>query len=259
MKYCLHSRLSNEYLLKANEIKVQYRDKNTVFDLIDKYPKAMIILEESLAGEGFNWAELIKYNKMAPGRFMLCLADIGTAEQAKKAEIPFYMGYPAKSFYEMEGLKNLGVSYIRIDAPIFFSMNKVKGFNIPIRVAVNLAYSDMLPREDGICGLWVRPEDAWMYEEYVDVFEFTQCEISKEEALYRIYAEQKEWPGELQLIVTNLDYPGLNRMILPEVTDRRLNCGQRCIQGAACRLCYRALDLADRDKVRAYVDATDQS
>ena len=258
MKYCLHSRLSNEYLLKANEIKVKYRDNKSVFDLFEKYPEATIILEESLAGEEFNWNDIIKYNKIAQGRFILCLGDIAMATKAKELGIPFYMGYPVKTFYELEGLKNLGVSYVRIDAPIFFSMNKVKAFGIPVRVAVNIAYVDMLPRDNGVCGLWIRPEDAWMYEEYVDVFEFSGCEISKEEALYRIYAEQKEWPGELQMIISNLNYPGLNRMILPEVTDSRLNCGQRCVQGGACRICYRALDLANRDKIRAYVEATDQ-
>ena len=44
MKYCLSSRQSAEYLQKADEIKVLYRDIEQIYDLMDKYENKNIIL-----------------------------------------------------------------------------------------------------------------------------------------------------------------------------------------------------------------------
>ena len=259
MKYCLSSRQNDAYLKQADEIKVKNRDIKSVPDLLEKYPEATVILEEDLIGSEFDWKELNTYNKLSQGRLILCLGDIDTAAAAKEAGIPFYMGYPVKTFYELNGIKNLGVCYVRVDAPLFFEIDKVKSFEIPVRICANVAYSDRLPREDGVCGLWIRPEDVEKYEPYVDAIEFSDCDINKEQALFRIYALEHKWPGEMSMIITNFNYPGLNRMVLPDVVDKRLNCGQRCQSGGACRVCYRAFDLANRDKLREYVDSSDLS
>lgn len=258
MKFCLSSRQNREYSLKADEIKIQYRDIKSTLDLIEKYPDKLIILEESLNGEQFNWTDIDTYNKLARGNFMLCLGDVNSAQTAKDLGIKFYMGYPVKTFYELGGLKNLGVAAVRLDAPLFFQMDKVKEFGIPVRVCANLAYTDLLPRENGINGIWIRPEDLHMYEDYVDTIEFGDCDLKKEQALYRIYAEQHEWPGVLNMIITNLDAPGTNRMISSDVSSARLFCGQKCAAGGACKLCFRALSLADPEKVRGYMNSTDQ-
>ena len=259
MKYCLHSRLTEEYLQKADEIKVEFRDRKSVPDLIEKYPTATIILEEDLAGEQFDWKEIDLWNKLAQGRFIICLAAIYNAEQCKKYDVKFYVGYPVKTLYELNGLKNLGVCYVRLDAPLFFKMNVVKNAGVPIRLIPNLAYGDGLPREDGMCGTWIRPEDLDLYDVYAEAVEFTDCNVDKEQALYRIYAEQKAWPGELGMIITNLNHSALNRMILPEVTESRLNCGQKCQETGSCKICERALSLANRDLIKDYVEAIDQS
>ena len=44
MKYCLNSRQNKEYLDKADEIKVEYRDRDFIFELCEKYPEKTIIL-----------------------------------------------------------------------------------------------------------------------------------------------------------------------------------------------------------------------
>lgn len=258
MKFCLSNRQTDAYLQKADEIRVENRDIKSVPDLFEKYPEAMIILEESF-DTSWNWKELITYNKLSQGKFMLCLADLESAARAKEAGIPFYMGYPAKTFYEIQGLMNLGVSYIRIDAPLFFRMDELKNFDVPKRLVVNLAYCDLLPRDNGVNGIWIRPEDLNMYEDYIHSIEFGSCDAKKEQALFRIYAEQHEWPGELGMIVDNLNYAGLNRMLHSDVTKARMNCGQRCATTGSCRICYRALNLADQSLMRGYVEATEQS
>ena len=148
---------------------------------------------------------------------------------------------------------------MRLAEPLFFEMDIVKQFGVPVRMVPNVAYIDGLPREDGVCGTWVRPEDLDLYEDYVEVVEFEDANLKKEQALYRIYAEQKNWPGDLQMIITNLNHDGLNRIIVPDFAEKRLNCGQRCQKTGNCKLCYRALTLAMPDKIRDYMEATDQS
>ena len=80
---------------------------------------------------------------------------------------------------------------MRLDAPIFFDMQKASSVGVPIRVVPNVAYNDGLDRVDGVCGTWIRPEDIDAYGEYVTAVEFEDCDQKKEQAMYRIYAEDK--------------------------------------------------------------------
>ena len=258
MKYCLNSRQELQYLQKADEIKVEYRDKDSIPSLIEKYPGKRIILM-CYFNEILDWKELNRWNILSRNNFMLCLASVAYADDCKEHGIPFYMGYPVKTYYELRALKELGVSYVRLAEPLFFEMDTVKQFGVPVRMVPNVAYIDGLPREDGVCGTWVRPEDLDLYENYVEVVEFEDADLKKEQALFRIYAEQKNWPGDLQMIITNLNHDGLNRIIVPDFAEKRLNCGQRCQKTSNCKLCYRALTLAMPDKIRDYMEATGQS
>ena len=45
MKFCLSNRQNKEYLMKADQIKVQFRDRKSIPDLIMDYPGKEIILE----------------------------------------------------------------------------------------------------------------------------------------------------------------------------------------------------------------------
>lgn len=44
MKFCLSARQSKQYLEKADEIKVDFRDRNIIPDLATDYPDKTIIL-----------------------------------------------------------------------------------------------------------------------------------------------------------------------------------------------------------------------
>lgn len=86
----------------------------------------------------------------------------------------------------------MGACYVRLDAPLFFDLPNVKKIGIPIRAVPNVAYNDGLDRTDGVCGTWIRPEDLEAYGEYIDAVEFEDSDLKKEQAMYRIYAEDKE-------------------------------------------------------------------
>ena len=254
MKYCLNSRQNKEYLDKADEIKVEYRDRDFIFELCEKYPgKTIILIHNIYDTDPLEWKTLKKLNILSKGNFILCLDKVEDCLLAKENDIKFYLGYPVASWYEARALKELGVSYILLDAPLCFDLEKAMKLDIPIRAIPNVAYNDGLPREDGVCGKWIRPEDIDAYAQYITAIEFQDCDIKKEQALYRLYAEQKVWPGDLSMIITNLNHDGLNRLISSDASLKRMNCGQSCMRpDGTCKLCYRMLDLANKELLQEY-------
>ena len=63
MKFSMSSRQSPEYLQKADEIKVQWRDRRIIPDLSEKYPNATINLTRYFqdSNDEIDWKELSNY------------------------------------------------------------------------------------------------------------------------------------------------------------------------------------------------------
>lgn len=252
MKYCLNMRLSSKYLEKADEIKINSRDCGSIPEVIDKYPDKDIILQIK-DNDKIDWKELYRYNILSKNHLILCLSNTELFSVAKESGIRYYCGYPVENFYELRALEDAGVCYIRVGMGLFFNMNYLKDIKTELRAVPNVAYIDGLKREDGVCGQWIRPEDLALYEPYITAVEFEGCLPEKEEALYRIYAEQHVWPGELGMIIENLNHLCVNRMIDSNVTNVRLSCGQKCQKTGNCKICYRAFELANTEKIKDYV------
>ena len=252
MKFCLHSRVDAEYLQKADEIKIDTRDYKSTPDMIDKYPDKDIILE-LFHKEDKDWNELRRWSILSKGHLILCLDRPDDIPKAREIGAKYYLGYPVGSLYEANALIANGVCYLVIGMPLFFQMKEVAALGVDCRCVPNVAYYDGIIREDGVCGQWIRPEDLEMYSPMIDAVEFNYVKPDKEQALFRIYAEQKTWPGDLGMIIEHLNHLGVNRMISREVTISRMNCNQKCQKpSGACRICYRALLLADPEIIKDY-------
>lgn len=261
MKYSLSSRQSPEYLAKADEIKVQYRDRNIIPDLFEKYPKATVNLTRYYmdCDENIDWKQINIFHVLGQGRFIIGLSLPDEMAEARSRGYKFYYLSPARTFQELNDHIRAGVCYVRLGAPLFFQMDKVKKFNIPVRATANAANNDTLfERPNGATGVWIRPEDVGIYEPYIDVLEFVGNK-TQEQALYRIYAEQHAWSGELGLIIKDLNYPCTNRMVPPTLAETRLNCGQKCQENDKCHLCFRTFDLANPELIHNYLDATKEN
>ena len=127
------------------------------------------------------------------------------------------------SAYELNIVASKNVEYVCIDAPLFFKMDYVKSQGKPVRITANIAYKDNLPRDNGVAGVWVRPEDLNdTYAEYIAAIEFEEVEIEKEELLFRVFAEDHEWRQDLKLIINGLRVDGSNRLISKRVAENRL-------------------------------------
>lgn len=258
MKFCLSSRQEDSYLRKADEIKFFYRDRKAIPDFIEKYPMAVLILVHSSLDDEINWNEIKDYSVLARGNFIFCVDTVQDCIAAEELEIKHYHNAAVKTPYELNALKNLNVCYALVDAPLFFDTEYLKEAGVPIRAIPNMSQKDGLPRENGIVGSWIRPEDLHFYNDVIAAVEFEDLTedrekyYRKERAMYRIYAEQKHWPGDLGMLVGDLHFSALNRVIHPDVTRARLHCKQKCENGGHCRLCYRALTMANQQEILEY-------
>lgn len=116
----------------------------------------------------------------------------------------------------------------------------------------NLAYDAYIPRETGVNGFYIRPEDIKTYEQYVSSIEFITDELSKEATLLHVYTENKTWPGNLKLLITNLNSNVDNRGIPDDFGEARLNCQQKCVKNGSCHFCDTAMLFSNRIAKEAY-------
>lgn len=263
MKYCVSALQEDAYLSRANEIIFEYKDRKALYDFIDRYPAATIILRYDLwSDDKIDWKEIEMYNSKAEGKFILALTDITTCIEAGYKGIKFYHLKPVTTYFELRALKELGVCYIIPGAPLFFDMEFLSSLEIPIRCYPNESNLDGLPRADRVCGPWIRPEDVEVYEDYVTTLEFKKTNelseadwLKKERGLFRIYHDERAWPGKINMIIDNIKSEATNRMIQPQVAKARLNCKQKCMSTSMCRVCPRAFELAYPERIQKYVDS----
>lgn len=249
MKYCLSSRQTAEYLQKADEIKIEYRDRNIIEELAEKYPKAGLTLEVHPDTQ-IDFDELKQLNILSKNNLTVCFPKITTEVTAfcTKENIPFFLGYKISTPYELRAIEKTGAAEARIDAPLFFNAEALQNADVKIRVFANMAHDNFLPYGDGINGAWIRPEDIELYENVIDTVEFVADTLEQEQALYRIYAEKHQWSGKLNQIIKNLEIEVNNTFLPAHFGERRLTCSQRCTE-EKCHLCYSYFHLANPDRI----------
>lgn len=255
MKLCLNARQDIKYLDYASEIIVNYKDREIIETLAEKYPDKTIVLT-NLALD-IDWDEMQHYQSICNDNFILKVLYIANAILCQEKNIKCFLSYPICSYDELAAALRLGVQYVRLGPPLFFDLDTIKRYypKAKIRITPNQAYTDNYPRKTGIYGTWIRPEDINLYDEYAEIIDFNEFDPTREAALVRIYWEEKAWPGELELLIPDLKNPAVNRLIPDELTERRLNCRQMCQANHICHICYRALDLADPERLQEYKDS----
>lgn len=243
---------------------MRYGDYKSIPDLIEKYPEVPIIVEIRYYYNDIDWEQLSLFNKMSQNNIICSVSSYEQGEICKDLGLKFYCGFPIATYWDLHSWLDLGVCYVKLDAPLFFDLPTVvtQIGEAKVRAVANVAYDSSLPHKDGVCGTWIRPEDISTYEPYIETIEFEDCDNRKEQALYRVYAEKKEWPGELGQLITNFDFDGVNRMISPSLGEKRIKCRQRCTYGK-CQACYIALRLANPILLKSYkeqlLESSDQN
>ena len=241
MKFCISNRQSMTLLKKADEIKIEQRDYKAIPEYMEKYPGKSLILElENVTPENFDWNTIKMYADAYEGDFYVAASNYLQMDVCRLSGIKFYYKYAVTNYFELKALKAYGVSYVLIGVPLIFDLKNVARYGIPIRAIPNLAYEPYLEHENGILGGWIRPEDTDKYGQYIAVFEFYAPKaLEKEAVLFRVYAEQKRWPGNLNLLIEHLNVDFDNRLFYDEdnFAIRRMGCKQKCLSGKTCHYC----------------------
>lgn len=255
MKYCISGRQKKSVLRQADEIKMQYKDKDRLIDYIEEFSDKTFILSIPKEEQELDWELFKTYTEKV--NFILCIDNLHLAALCNLHNIKFYWNYPIFTWYELDGILKLNPCYLLLNAPLFFDLKKVKEkTDIPIRAVPNLAYDAYIPRDNGICGTWIRPEDIKIYEQYIDVFEFITDDLGKENTLLHIYKDNGAWPGNLNLLFTNFNINVDNRAILEDIAEKRIDCGQRCMSTSNCHYCETAIQFATAIRNKHYKDNT---
>lgn len=251
MKYTVSGRQPYSVLKKADEIKVQYKDRDRILDFIEKIPDKTIILDIPLEETQYPWETLLMYKEKID--FILMVRNLHFAKIFAEQGFKWYWPYPIVSFDELREVAALGPCYLLLGAPLCFSLDKVRAItDVPIRLTANIAYEPYVPRENGITGRYIRPEDVVKYEKYVSALEFIEPDLGKEATLLHIYKDNAEWPGNLNLLIKNLDVDVDNRVLPDEFADRRMTCGHRCKENGRCKFCNISFKFANAIRKEYY-------
>jgi hypothetical protein len=252
MKYCVKSRQPINILRKVDEIRVEYRDREQILDFFEKLENKTYLI--NVPGD-------VEIDK----QFIAMLAEKGNIIlELNHITVPvvswcfdngikWCWAYPITSFFELNSILWFKPSYLKLGAPLCFSLDKVCKYNIPIRLIANQANLDYIPRVGGICGPWIRPEGVAAYEQYVDVLEFESSGLEQEATYFRIYAEDKQWKGNLNFLIPGLNIDVIGQGLPQEIDEIRTVCGQRCMEGHHCSFCTTGIKFSNalEKKVKA--------
>ena len=160
--------------------------------MVEKYPDKIINLCRFYIHANDNeidWKEMNNYKALCKENFVLGLSYIDELEEAKNYGIKCYYLEPVTTFRDLRALKNLGVEWALIDAPLFFQMDKVKACGVPLRATANMAVRKLLPHEDGVPGPWIRPEDVPFYKKIgIEHIKITERDFPTEILVKRVEA-----------------------------------------------------------------------
>lgn len=231
---------------KADEIIVRYYKFDELLEICEKYPDKDIVVDvpEGVALE-YNTVSMCE-KQLKGGNLYVRIQDINSfvnVNECQKHNLKFFWGKPVNNFYQLNALKELGVSQIYIDAPIFFQMPEVKKLDIKVRLVPNVCYRlKTVPHKDGLHGTWIRPEKLDIYEPYADVVEFYFESPQQELALFRLFAEEKKFSGDMNLLYFGFNLHMNNDLVYEGLDEMRLDCGQKCeTPRSSCHMCEKVM------------------
>ena len=256
MHYCVNGRQPYSVMGKADQIIVKWQDRERIIDFVERLPDKEIVLELTEVPEAKEFETWNMYSEKFKN-FYIASYDLRLFDLFDMENIQWYWPYPVTSYYELQQIISLKPSYIKLGPPLSFDLKNVKKLvgNIKLRMVCNNARPEYLPDKQNLpnfFGQFIRPEDINLYEKYIDVIEFKTEDLKKEETLLKIYKEDRNWPGNLNLLLDNLNFHVDNRGIPEEFGPARIECKQRCQAGGACRLCQRAFEFTDALRKEKY-------
>lgn len=168
-------------------------------------------------------------------------------EELKKRRLNFFFASRIRDWDTFHGMIELGVSDIYIVENLGFELDLLgpvaHAAGVSIRVFGNICQNSWAPRS-GLKSFFIRPEDVPFYEPYVDVIEFFGVQKHEQEVMYKVYAIDKKWFGNLAEIIIGLNMDLDSRCLVAAFAPSRISCGKKCLKGKPCNICDRILELS---------------
>lgn len=248
MKFCIPYRPNMKFGKSADEYSIVYkRDDSSLADFVQQNSDKTIIIEihESLQDSDYEKLNLIY---KAFGNIKLAFFSARLLQNDKsKLNMPFMILDPVRDFETLHYCFDLGVSDVHVAGGLGFNLKSVSKLchdrGIQVRCYPNLATGDTsyCPQ---LQQFFIRPEDTDIYEGYIDVFDF-MGEKDKLYIFYKVYKEDRKWPGELTILIQGLEESLNGSAIISEFGLHRISCDRRCLKNGSCRICNNIKELSD--------------
>ena len=163
-------------------------------------------------------------------------------------QLPHYYYILANRWGIFNGLLNTSATDIYISEDLCFSLDiiqqKVKDKNKKIRTFCNVCQATW-PEEESLRTFFIRPEDVFLYNKYIDVVEFFEAEKDKNalNTLYNLYNKGERWAGPLKEIIKGFKGDTDSYYLFSRFGEKRLDCGKRC-NVSNCSFCVQIASLA---------------
>lgn len=259
MKYCLQYANSSKLKNVAPEISILYdRQDTALLDFIKEHIHQRIILiidkiEEFILGQ--EWQKLNAVHDAIPeAQLAVCFyqhkrvstVDDKVAEIISKLNIPFFTGDLITTWDQLHYFLNLGVSDVYLAEDICFKLDAAKAlcssYGVQVRIFPNVAQSS-IKSSPALKKFFIRPEDLSVYEPYVDIVEFWGP-LERQDIYHHIYFNSRQWFGDLNEIIFDLNTPLDSRRIVPIFAPMRVKCDKKCMKNGKCRICDRIESLS---------------
>lgn len=237
---------------EVDEIVFEYAyHKNEILKVISEGQVAIIQIGD-ISFEEFQalTPELIDLNKKLNNNLVIMLSFFtqkSFIDTCNEIQIKFMFSTYAKDKETVYAMAKLGAYSIYIVEGLCFNCKSLQyirqKFGSELRVYPDVAASakgtaDCIP---SLQKFFIRPEDIWIYDEYIDTCEFW-CKTDRLSVIYEIYTQQ-QWLGRLGDVIVGLDIDIDNKTIVPHFGQMRVDCNKKCLNGQ-CFLCEEMEKLA---------------
>ena len=259
MKYC--GRYSNKINLSVfDEISIRYSGQyEELLTFFQEHTDKKVILIINDTNEFYNTGahDIVNtiHKEYPEFNFSVCLKDIGSFQLinhelyslAQSLTVPYYFGFVATNFDQLNHLCENGASEVYLAEDICFDLKRAKRicdrYGVKIRVFPNVAQASVRT-SPAHKKFFIRPEDLSVYEDVIDTLEFWG-ELDRQEIFYRIYQSGK-WFGDLKEIIADFNIDFDSRCIIPIFAEARKTCGRKCMRGESCKICDSILSISTK-------------
>lgn len=259
MNYC--GQYSNNINMTAfQEISIIYerQDAELIHFLQEHSQQRVILIIKDI--DDFRQAEeWIKLNaihdKFPEWNLAVCFNEVGSFREVSETlqlcmnnlKIPFFTGYLATNFDQLNYLCSLGVSDIYIGEDICFDLQRVKlicnKHNVKVRTFPNVGQCSV-KAGPALKKFFIRPEDVEEYSDVIDVLEFWGP-LNRQETLLKIY-NKGVWYGDLKDLLLDFNLSFDSRRIIPGFARIRKSCGRKCMKGEFCTICDKIYNISEK-------------